>query len=88
MALKKSERRLQARLFKSLPADLSELDKKYAREISKPMVRLAGELTKRLYRLLEKDRKKQTRKSSKAAIGLLARRFRQLVNVCDFKMVG
>ncbi|WP_157781120.1 hypothetical protein [Hymenobacter sedentarius] len=58
MALYKSERQSPAKRVVGLPADLNELNKKFAREISQPMVRLAGELAKRLYRLLAQDRNK------------------------------
>ncbi|MFC7671162.1 hypothetical protein ACFQT0_30020 [Hymenobacter humi] len=83
--MKKAQHQSKSKLAKGLPVDLGELDKKYARAISQPMVNGVGPLMQTIVRLLGNDSSKQVRQAGKSVLRLLAKSSRPLLNTLSFQ---
>ena len=88
--MKKVQPQLPAMQAQGLPADLSELDKKYARAIRQPIIKAVSKLEIPFFILLDRDLGVLTdkvAKSANAALRGLATKARQLIHKLVFERI-
>jgi hypothetical protein len=86
VAMPQVQHYLPSKLAQGLPANLADLDKKYAREISQPMVSGIGKPTKSVFKLLFRAYRQPNWPAKTATTGGLAARARRLVHKVGAKL--